>query len=50
MCKKVCQTCRWYEDYLGVCFNGDSYNCADVTGSQDTCPEWEEKDESEVEE
>lgn len=26
---KSCATCRWYEDFQGVCFNGDSPNCAD---------------------
>ena len=20
---KCCATCRWYEDFQGVCFNGD---------------------------
>ena len=27
---KCCATCAWYEDYQGVCFNGDSPNCADL--------------------
>lgn len=21
---KCCETCDWYEDFQGVCFNGDS--------------------------
>lgn len=24
-----CYNCRWYEDFVGVCFNGDSPYCAD---------------------
>ena len=38
---KCCATCAWYEDYQGVCFNGDSPNCADFTGPEDVCEEWE---------
>lgn len=38
---KCCATCAWYEDYQGVCFNGDSPNCADFTEPEDCCEEWE---------
>lgn len=38
---KCCATCRWYEDYHGVCFNGDSPHCADFTDLEDCCEEWE---------
>ena len=38
---KSCATCRWYEDYQGVCFNGDSPHCADFTDQEDVCEEWE---------
>ena len=38
---KCCATCAWYEDYQGVCFNGDSPHCADFTGPEDVCEEWE---------
>ena len=38
---KTCATCDWYEDYQGVCFNGDSPNCADFTDPEDCCEEWE---------
>lgn len=41
---KCCATCRWYEDYQGVCFNGDSPNCADFTDPESCCEEWEEKE------
>lgn len=37
---KCCETCDWYEDYQGVCFNGDSPYCADFTDSEDCCAEW----------
>ena len=39
--KRCCKTCKWYEDFQGVCFNGDSPNCADFTGPEDVCEEWE---------
>ena len=41
---KTCATCDWYEDYQGVCFNGDSPNCADFTDPESCCEEWEEKE------
>ena len=45
---KCCATCRWYEDYQGVCCNGDSPNRADFTGNEDCCECWEGKDEDEI--
>lgn len=41
--KKTCGTCSWYEDFQGVCFNGDSEHCADFTDADATCPAWEGK-------
>ena len=32
-----CNNCEYYEWYNGVCFNGDSPNCADFMDSNDTC-------------
>ena len=40
---KCCATCAWYEDYQGVCFNGDSPNCADFTDADQCCEGWEER-------
>ena len=42
--QKNCATCAYYEDFCGVCFNGDSEYCADFTNPEDSCPEWREKD------
>lgn len=39
---RICSTCRWYEDFQGVCFNGDSEFCADFTDPEDGCGCWEE--------
>lgn len=39
--KYCCYTCKWYEDFTGVCFNGDSPNCADFMDAYDNCEEWE---------
>lgn len=47
---KTCGTCRWYEDFVGVCFNGDSPNCADFTEPEDGCERWEGSDKDEVSE
>ena len=41
---KCCATCAWYEDFQGVCFNGDSTHCADFTEPEDACEEWRKKD------
>ena len=41
---KCCATCAWYEDFQGVCFNGDSPYCADFTEPEDACEEWRKKD------
>lgn len=39
--KQCCGSCRWYEDWEGVCCNGDSEYRADFRVPEDTCPEWE---------
>lgn len=41
---KTCETCNWYEDYQGVCFNGESPHCADFTEPEDGCKCWEGKE------
>ena len=43
MVTNTCTTCRWYEDFQGVCFNGESPHCADFTDPEGVCEEWEEK-------
>lgn len=40
----TCATCVWYEDFQGVCFNGDSQHCADFTEPEQRCREWERKE------
>lgn len=40
---KCCATCKWYEDFQGVCFNGDSEHRADFTDPNDICEEWEDR-------
>jgi hypothetical protein len=42
---KCCATCAWYEDFQGVCCNGDSPHCADFTAPDQRCREWERKGE-----
>ena len=42
---KRCSACAWYEDYQGVCFNGDSPHCADFTDPDQRCREWERKED-----
>lgn len=42
--KRRCKTCKWYEEFMGVCLNGDSEHCADFTDPDDTCPCWENYD------
>ena len=40
---KSCATCAWYEDFQGVCCNGDSPYCADFVNADQVCEFWEEK-------
>lgn len=40
---KSCGSCKWHEDFNGVCFNGDSERRADYTDSDESCGEWEGK-------
>lgn len=37
---KECRNCNYYEDFQGVCFNGDSEFCCDFTNPDHTCPQW----------
>lgn len=43
--EKCCGTCGTYEDFQGVCFNGDSEHCADFTNANDTCEHWTHRKE-----
>lgn len=36
-----CETCRWYDQEQGTCFNGDSDFRADFVDGADSCPHWE---------
>jgi hypothetical protein len=42
--KRNCESCTWYEDFQGVCFNGDSPHCADFTEPGTVCQAWEGKE------
>ena len=46
----TCSTCRWYEDFNGVCFNGESEWRADFMEPENGCEEWEGRNEDEVSE
>lgn len=37
-----CSNCKWWEEFNGVCCNGDSDYRADFTASDFCCEEWEE--------
>lgn len=41
---KVCDTCKWYESYCGVCCNGESEHRADFMDNNDSCEKWEAMD------
>ena len=45
---KTCAACAWYEDYQGVCCNGDSPHCADFMSPDQRCREWERKETDHV--
>lgn len=42
---KMCANCKWYEPFIGVCFNGCSLRCADFVDDEYYYLEWEKKDE-----
>lgn len=42
---RTCKTCRWYAAFEGVCCNGDSEHRADFRLEDETCEEWEERNE-----
>ena len=39
---RCCESCWWYEDYEGVCVNGDSPMCTDFVDAETVCGAWEE--------
>lgn len=41
---KCCATCAWYEDFQGVCCNGDSPHRADFMSADQGCEFWKEVD------
>ena len=41
---KYCATCAWYEDYQGVCCNGDSEWRGDFRDNDQGCEQWENSD------
>lgn len=45
--EKICGNCGTYEDFNGVCFNGESESCADFTSANDTCEHWTSRKEAE---
>lgn len=45
MKEKCCKNCRKHDDFICVCFNGDSKYCADFTGSEFYCEFWEGKED-----
>lgn len=45
---KCCATCAWYEDYQGVCCNGDSPHRADFMSADQSCEFWKEDDREQL--
>lgn len=35
--KRICGNCKWREDFNGVCFNGNSDECAGFTDKDFSC-------------
>lgn len=40
---RVCEFCKWHDDFSWVCFNGESEECAGVTNNNFVCDKWEDK-------
>lgn len=47
--EQVCEFCKWHDDFSWVCFNGDSENCADFTDNENSCAEWESREDKSCE-
>lgn len=45
--ERVCRTCDFWEEWNGVCFNGNSQYCADFTEPDGSCPEHQERKDEE---
>ena len=43
---KCCGTCTWYAEFEGVCCNADSKWTADFRRLDDSCSEWESKEDN----
>ena len=48
---RCCGSCRWHkpDDYYGndwMCCNAESDNCADWTSYNDSCDQWEGRDDT----
>ena len=41
MIEPSCKTCKTWEPFQGVCFNGDSEHCSDFTSRDDSCEHWQ---------
>ena len=41
--ERRCGTCEWYDEWIGVCFNGESEHKADFLDKDKSCEKWEEK-------
>ena len=39
--ERRCETCKFYEDWLGICCNGLSIYAADFRDADDLCDCWE---------
>lgn len=42
--RRVCENCKWHDDFSWVCFNGDSQYVADFVDPEKSCQCWESKD------
>ena len=40
---KCCETCKWYDDVTGMCYNWKSPHFAGKTDQKQRCCEWERK-------
>ena len=43
---KCCENCAYHDDWTHVCFNPESKNRADFTDNEDSCTEWESKEDN----
>ena len=45
---KCCENCAYHDDWTWVCFNPESEKRANFTDNEDSCAEWDSREDKDV--